>query len=420
MNQKDDKIYVKWALTALVVVFASILLVVIFTNLPGFFAMLQGLLAILAPLIYGVVIAFLLNPIVRFIDSRLRPLLAEKTKWKPSAVQHLSRAAGIVAALIVAALIVYAFFSMLLPQLYESVVGIIDNAENYYTSIDRWLTNIFEDNPEIRGYVDSALSKAYEFIDNWFKTTFLQDVQKLITTLTTSVVAVVKSLLNFFIGIVASVYILWSKDTFHAQAKKIIVACFQPKHADHMFYLGRNIYRVFNGFVIGKIVDSAIIGALCYAGLLILKMPYPALVATVVGVTNVVPFFGPLIGAIPSAFLILLVNPLQAFYFVIFVFILQQLDGNVIGPKILGNTVGISGFWVLASITIAASLFGFAGMILGVPVFAILYMLISDDVNDRLRKKRRTTETAAYFSVDRVDDLPDPAEPAHEETEQSL
>lgn len=420
MNQKDDKIYVKWALTALVVVFASILLVVIFTNLPGFFAMLQGLLAILAPLIYGVVIAFLLNPIVRFIDSRLRPLLTEKTKWKPEAVGHLSRAAGIVAALIVAALILYAFFSMLLPQLYESVVGIIDNAENYYTSIDRWLTNIFEDNPEIRVYVDSALSKAYEFIDNWFKTTFLQDVQKLITTLTTSVVAVVKSLLNFFIGVVASVYILWSKDTFHAQAKKIIVACFRPKRADHMFYIGRNIYRVFNGFVIGKIVDSAIIGALCYAGLLILKMPYPALVATVVGVTNVIPFFGPLIGAIPSAFLILLVNPLQAFYFVIFVFILQQLDGNVIGPKILGNTVGISGFWVLASITIAASLFGFAGMILGVPVFAILYMLISDDVNDRLRRKHRTTETAAYFAVDRVDDLPDPAEPAHEETEQPL
>ena len=420
MNQKDDKIYVKWALTALVVVFASILLVVIFTNLPGFFAMLQGLLAILAPLIYGVVIAFLLNPIVRFIDSRLRPLLTEKTKWKPEAVGHLSRAAGIVAALIVAALILYAFFSMLLPQLYESVVGIIDNAENYYTSIDRWLTNIFEDNPEIRVYVDSALSKAYEFIDNWFKSTFLQDGQKLITTLTTSVVAVVKSLLNFFIGVVASVYILWSKDTFHAQAKKIIVACFQPKRADHMFYIGRNIYRVFNGFVIGKIVDSAIIGALCYVGLLILKMPYPALVATVVGVTNVIPFFGPLIGAIPSAFLILLVNPLQAFYFVIFVFILQQLDGNVIGPKILGNTVGISGFWVLASITIAASLFGFAGMILGVPVFAILYMLISDDVNDRLRRKHRTTETAAYFAVDRVDDLPDPAEPAHEETEQPL
>ena len=309
-------------------------------------------------------------------------------------------------AVIVAALILYAFFSMLLPQLYESVVGIVDNAENYYTSIDRWVTNVLEDNPEIQGYVDSALGKIYEFINNWITTTFLQDVQKLLATVTTSVVAVVKSLMNVLIGLVASVYILWSKETFQAQGKKIIVAAFSRKGADHIFYLGRNIYRVFNGFVIGKIVDSAIIGVLCYIGILILKMPYPALIATVIGVTNVIPFFGPIIGLVPCAFLILLVNPLQAFYFVIFILVLQQVDGNVIGPKILGNTVGISGFWVLASITIAASLFGFTGMILGVPVFAIIYLLISDSVNEKLRKKSLTTDTRAYRDIQTVDELP--------------
>ena len=164
---------------------------------------------------------------------------------------------------------------------------------------------------------------------------------------------------------------------------------------------------MFNGFVIGKIVDSAIIGVLCYIGILILKMPYPALIATVIGVTNVIPFFGPIIGLVPCAFLILLVNPLQAFYFVIFILVLQQVDGNVIGPKILGNTVGISGFWVLASITIAASLFGFAGMILGVPVFAIVYMLISDSVNNKLRKKNLTTDTTAYGPISEVAELPE-------------
>ena len=167
---------------------------------------------------------------------------------------------------------------------------------------------------------------------------------------------------------------------------------------------------MFNGFVIGKIVDSAIIGILCYIGILILKMPYPALIATVIGVTNVIPFFGPIIGLVPCAFLILLVNPLQAFYFVIFILVLQQVDGNVIGPKILGNTVGISGFWVLASITIAASLFGFTGMILGVPVFAIIYLLISDSVNNKLRKKNLTTDTTAYCSISEVADLPGEAQ----------
>ncbi|MBD9198574.1 MAG: AI-2E family transporter, partial [Clostridiales bacterium] len=159
------------------------------------------------------------------------------------------------------------------------------------------------------------------------------------------------------------------------------------------------------GFVIGKIIDSLIIGFLCYFGMLILRLPYPVLVATVVGVTNVIPFFGPIIGAVPCGFLILLVNPLQCFYFVIFVICLQQLDGNVIGPKILGNTIGISGFWVLVSITVAAGLFGFAGMLLGVPVFAIIYMLISDSVNLLLKKKGDTTATDAYYAIERVSDL---------------
>lgn len=406
MNEHRDKPYVKWGLTALVVIFVSILLVVIFTDLPGFFGVLTALEMILEPLIFGVVIAFLLNPIVRFVDSRLLPLLEQKTKWKPAFIRNLSRAAGIFVSVVVAVLILYAFFSMLLPQLYESVVGIVDNAETYYTSIDRWVTNILEDNPEIQSYVDSALGKIYDFINNWITTTFLQDVQKLLTTLTSSVVAFVKGFMNFLIGFVASIYILWSKETFQAQSKKIIVALLSPKGADHVFYLGRNIYRVFNGFVIGKIVDSAIIGVLCYIGILILKMPYPALIATVIGVTNVIPFFGPIIGLVPCAFLILLVNPLQAFYFVIFILVLQQVDGNVIGPKILGNTVGISGFWVLASITIATSLFGFAGMILGVPVFAIIYLLISDSVNNKLRKKNLTTDTTAYGPISEVAELP--------------
>ena len=251
MNEHRDKPYVKWGLTALVVIFVSILLVVIFTDLPGFFGVLTALEMILEPLIFGVVIAFLLNPIVRFVDSRLLPLLEQKTKWKPALIRNLSRAAGIFVSVVVAVLILYAFFSMLLPQLYESVVGIVDNAETYYTSIDRWVTNILEDNPEIQSYVDSALGKIYDFINNWITTTFLQDVQKLLTTLTSSVVAFVKGFMNFLIGFVASIYILWSKETFQAQSKKIIVALFSPKGADHVFYLGRNIYRVFIGFVIG-------------------------------------------------------------------------------------------------------------------------------------------------------------------------
>lgn len=403
MERDSNRRYFKWGLTALVVIFISILLVVIFTNLPGFFTVLASIGKILSPLISGVVIAFLLNPLVNFVDCRLGPLLQKKLKAQTA--KNLSRTAGIVMALIVAGILVYGFFAMLLPQLYESVMSIVDNAGTYFNSIETWATNVLEDNPDIQGYVDKGLEQLRGFIENWVKTTFLSDMSKLVTTVSTSVIAVVKSLTNFIIGLVASIYMLWSKDTFRAQTKKIMVATMRPSAADRLLALGRNAYRIFNGFIIGKLIDSAIIGVLCYIGCEILKMPFTALVATIVGVTNVIPFFGPIIGAVPSAFLILLVDPLKAFYFVIFVIVLQQLDGNVIGPKILGNTVGISGFWVLASITIAASIFGFAGMLLGVPVFALIYVLISDGVNARLRKKQHSTVTEDYRDIQTVEDL---------------
>ena len=199
------------------------------------------------------------------------------------------------------------------------------------------------------------------------------------------------------------------------KGKKLVVAICKDKTADHIFDLGRRIHKVFSGFIIGKILDSLIIGILCYIGMLILKLPYPALVATVVGVTNVIPFFGPFIGAIPCTFLILLVNPLQALYFGVFVLALQQLDGNVIGPRILGDTIGISGFWVLVSITVAGGLFGFAGMLLGVPVFAVIYMLVDDFVVSRLKKKGRPVDTPDYYAIRKVEDLPQPQDVQSEE-----
>lgn len=420
-----DKPYFKWGVTALAVIAVSILLVVILFDLPGFFGVVNGFVRILSPLIYGAVFAFLLNPMVKFVDVRLCPALEKKKTKNPKAKyspKRISRTAGIIFALVIAGLLLYAFFAMLLPQLYESIVGIVNSAEEYYKSIESWINRLLEDNPEIRKYAEHMLEEVYNFLRNWVSTSLLSDMQKLLSTVTTSVIAVVKSAANLLIGVVAAVYILASKDLFQAQAKKLIVAIFRPSAADHLLYLGRETNKIFNGFVIGKIVDSAIIGVLCYLGMLILKLPYPLLVATVVGITNVIPFFGPIIGAVPCAFLILLVDPLQCFYFVIFVVCLQQLDGNVIGPKILGDTIGISGFWVLVSITVAAGLFGFAGMLFGVPVFAVLYMLISDAVELSLKKRGAPSKTEEYFAIQRVGDLqtdavPQDAEAGEEETE---
>ena len=412
-NQNDNLKYKKIAITAIVVVFVSILLVVIFTNLPGFFAMLHQLGNILSPLIFGIVIAFLLNPLVRFFERWVKPQLQKNKKLKQETVNKLSRAGGCLFALIIAALIIYAFCAMLLPQIYDSLKRIVENANDYYRSIETWVTNLLEDNDQISSYVETGIKKVYDFVNNWIETTFFSDVQKLLTTLTSSVISVVSSFANFFIGLVAAIYILYSKDSFQTYAKKITVALFQKGAANHLFKLGRRINRTFNGFLIGKIIDSMIIGVLCYIGCLIFRMPFPALLATVIGVTNIIPFFGPAIGLIPTAFLVLLINPLQALYYLIFVLILQQIDGNVIGPKILGNTVGISGFWVLVSITVAAGLFGFAGMILGVPVFAVLSEEAKDLINFLLRKKQHTTLSEPYYAIKKVEDL---EQPAQEET----
>ena len=404
-----DKPYFKWGTTALVVIIISILLVVIFTDIPGFFGVLKGFGAILSPLVAGVVFAFLLNPLVKFVDTRLCPVLEKKKQKNPKArysPQKLSRAAGIVFALVIAVLLVYAFFSMLLPQLYESVMGIVASAEDYYRSIETWANKLLQDNPEIQSYVEAALDEVYNFLRNWVSTSLLSDMQKLLSTLTTSVIAVVKSVANLLIGLVASIYMLWSKDLFQAQAKKLIVAVFRPSAADHLFYLGRETNKIFNGFVIGKIIDSAIIGILCYFGMLILKLPYPILVATVIGITNVIPFFGPIIGAVPCAFLILLVNPLQCFYFVIFVICLQQLDGNVIGPKILGDSTGISSLWVIVAILVGGGFGGVLGMFLGVPIFACLQVLVRWLLNTRLEKRHMPLQAWEYVRRDRQDDPP--------------
>ena len=406
MKERRDSTCFKWGVTALAVIFISILLVVVFTDLPGFFELVTNILSILSPLISGAVFAFLLNPLVRLVDSRLAPRLTKREK-KPGAGKKVSRAVSIVFALIFAVLVIYAFFSILLPQLGESIQGIVDSAPRYFLSIEQWATNLLADNPDLQYYADMAIGKIHDYVNEWVSTSLPNDIQNVITTVFTSAFSVVKSLANIVIGIFASVYILASKDKFQAQGKKIVVALFKPARADHILHVGREINRVFNGFVIGKIIDSAIIGVLCYLGMLILKLPYPALIATVVGVTNVIPFFGPIIGAVPSGLLILLVNPLQAFYFVIFIIVLQQVDGNVIGPRILGNSVGISGFWVLISITVATSLFGFAGMILGVPVFAVIYMLVSDAVNGALARKGRSTVTNDYYAIRAVEDLPE-------------
>jgi len=400
---KDNKYFHLGAMLLGVVTISTVLLAIVL-NLEAVGQILGTVGDVFSPLIIGLVLAYLMNPLMNFLDRRLKPFLL-KRKMKEEKAHKLSRAVSLIFAVLVSLILVYEFCALLLPQLYESILGIVNNFSNYYNKVQTWVLAFLADNPTMQSYADDLMQSAFSFLESWATSGLLPSIETIVTGLTSSVMTVVGGAFDLLIGLCAAVYMLASRDLFLAQSKKIVVALCKDRTADHVLDLGRRIHKVFSGFIVGKILDSMIMGVLCYIGMLLLKLPYPALIATVVGVTNVIPFFGPFIGAIPSAFLILLVNPLQAVYFGLFILALQQLDGNVIGPHILGDTIGISGFWVLVSITVAGGLFGFAGMVLGVPVFAVLYMLVTDFINGKLKNKGMTTNTTQYQTIQTVEEL---------------
>lgn len=251
--------------------------------------------------------------------------------------------------------------------------------------------------------LESIVEEASDFVQNWMKTDLMEKVNLWMTQLTVGMIQMVREVFNFIIGIIVSIYVLFSKEKFQKQTKKLIYAVFRPGQANMILQIGGKSNEIFGGFIIGKIIDSLIIGVICFIGLSILNMPYTMLVSVIVGVTNVIPFFGPYIGAIPSAILILLADPLKGLYFIIFVIALQQFDGNVLGPKILGNSTGLSSFWVVFSILIAGGLFGIPGMLFGVPTFAVIYYIVNMLVNSILKKKELPTDTECYGKNGYVD-----------------
>ena len=251
--------------------------------------------------------------------------------------------------------------------------------------------------------LENVMKEATTFIQNWMRTDLMDKVNEWMTQLTAGVILMVREILNFIIGMIVSIYVLFSKEKFMCQAKKLVYAIFRPTKANLILHVGSKSNEIFGGFIIGKIIDSAIIGVLCFIGLSILNIPYTLLVSVIVGVTNVIPFFGPYIGAIPSALLIFLADPVKGVYFVIFIILLQQFDGNILGPKILGESTGLSSFMVIVAIMVGGGLFGVPGMIVGVPVFAVLNAAVWKLIGRSLDEKDMSADAEFYRDIDCVD-----------------
>ena len=369
---------------------------------------LNKLGSILAPFAYGGVVAYLLRPMCNLYEGLFQKHLPKKLK-------KLSNGLAVGLSMISGILIVYALIIMIAPQLFSSIQTLWLSLPDKISKLYAWAMATFGENEKLVSLFNTVYNTVNTDLQNWADNTlapYVSSVVSIVSGVGSSVWKVLMFLYNLLVGLIVAVYLLYSRKKFARQSVLIIRSALKPKWAELLLDEVAFIDRMFGGFIDGKILDSAIIGVLCYIGCTIFRFPNALLVSAVVGITNVIPFFGPIIGAVPSTLLILIESPIKALWFVVFVLALQQLDGNVIGPKILGNTIGISGFWVLVSITVAAGLFGFAGMLLGVPVFAIIYLLISDAINLSLKKKGDTTRTDAYYSIEKVSDLQAPAQSA--------
>lgn len=355
------------------------------------------------PIIIGLALAYLLMPVKQFIEKPMYQFLVSK-KLKEEKAKNLSKTIGIIGAIVFLLVIIGILIMSLGPALLTSILGLVDAMPSYIESFVKWISDSGLADTEAAVFIGNAISSFTVELENWAKTEILPLVQQYITQITSGVLSVVKAILNFLIGIVAMIYVMSIHESLVGQCKKIIYAIFPAKKGNIIIDTVRKSNKIFGGFVIGKIIDSAIIGVIAYIGCLIMKTPSALLVAFIVGVTNVIPFFGPFIGAIPSIALVLIQSPIHALYLAIFILILQQVDGNIIGPKILGDSTGLSAFWVLTSILIAGGLFGFFGMLLGVPVFAVIYYILQKILSYRMKTKNLSTATDAYIELIEIDE----------------
>ena len=357
---------------------------------------------ILEPIVIGIVLAYLLNPIMVFIEGWMLKLLGNVIKNKKQ-LKSTSRMLGIAGAWLFFAVVIVVLVASILPTITESIMSMIRSFPDEVNNLLAWLDEVVEDGSELETFLNEAIVSVSAWFQTWLKETLLPQLESYIASIMSGAVAGVKTVMNVFIGVVVSVYVLTSKDTFSGQAKKIIYAVFKPSKANVIIDTARKSHELFGGFISGKLLDSLIIGILAYIVLSIMKMPYTMLVAVIIGVTNIIPFFGPFIGAIPSFFIILLQDPMKSLYFLIFIFVLQQIDGNIIGPKILGNTTGISAFWIVFSTTFFGGLWGFPGMVLGVPLTAVIHYIVRRILNYMLKKRGIPVETDAYIKLRKID-----------------
>lgn len=392
------KKYFQNGFTAFIVLAAVVLLIFFLLQLESVVNFLMKVKQILMPVIIGFVIAFLLNPALSFFEKKLFKLLSSRVK-NQKRLKRLIRAVCILVVVLIALFLVGFLMYLILPELIGSITGMISEVPGQADAFLLWFNGLLKSNLWIETALKDVVTTATNYIENFFSNELFAQVKNWMEYLTSGVFGVINVLYNLLLGIVFSVYILASKERLAGQVKKLLCVFFKPASVNMLLKNARQCNQIFGAAIFGKVLDSAIVGLLCFIGMTLIGLPYAVLVSVIVGVTNVIPFFGPYIGAIPSAILILFVNPLQCLYFIIFILILQQIDCNILDPRIVGGSVGLSAFWVLLACILFGGLFGIVGLLVGVPVTACIYTISKNVMEDKLRRRGMNTNTDEYMEI---------------------
>ena len=387
--------YVREGLMFFAVGCALILTYYVVNNFQVVSAGLARMNDILMPFYIGMVMAYLLCPIYNSTAKLIYRVNKGRFK-EPLHDLKLARVIATAISLIVLVLVVGGCIMMILPDLWESIMGLIQGLPDTMNSFIKWLRANLESNPKIMEFLAGKLDGLADTVLEWAQEKMVPGAEAVLNNVSVGVIGTVGVVFDLFVAVIICVYVLNSKELFIAQSRKLVLAVFKKERAEKIFELGRLTNETFGGFINGKIIDSIIIGIICFITMTILGLPLPMLVSVVVGVTNIIPFFGPFIGAVPSGIILLIIEPVSALKFAFMILVLQQVDGNIIGPKILGKTTKLASFWVMFAIIVSGGLFGFVGMVLGVPLFAVLYTYISRAVNGRLKEKEMETDTLLY------------------------
>ncbi|SFG05537.1 Predicted PurR-regulated permease PerM [Lachnospiraceae bacterium C7] len=403
-NEKGElNRYFKIGATIFITLACVIMFFFVLLRFDGFTDLSAKLIGTAQPIIIGLVIAYVLNPIMKFWERQIHKVTIKRVK-NEAKIKKIDRGLAVTASIIFFLLVIGLLLAAIVPATIESITNLIQKLPSETRDFSNWVTDIVRSNKQLSDIAQNTVNRITTEMEKWVQGDLIYQSQKYITGITSGILSVFQVLLNCFIGIIVAIYVMTIQEQLTGQSKKLIYAIFKPKKANIIIEVVRHSNSIFGGFITGKIIDSAIMGVICYIGCLCLSIPNAMLVAVIVGVTNIIPFFGPFIGAAPSLLITVIESPIHALYLLAFEIVLQQVDGNIIGPKILGNSTGLSSFWVMFAILISGGMFGFIGMLLGVPVFAVIYYIVTQLVNYMLKHRKLPTNTERYIEMSSIDE----------------